>query len=158
MNKKISILFSSVVAMLFPLAAFAATNFICDIFTRFINLILWPIFLALVVIMGIWAGILFLIARGDPSKIDEAKSMIIWIVIGVIVAFLAFSVVGLISSFVDPGGSTSGFCGDSSSTPPPDNATGACYTDTGCIQSTSGNCNGVGWIYDGDGSTCPAGG
>ena len=62
--------------------------------------VVWPIFLGLVVIMFIWAGILFVTAQGDPAKISQAKKAVIWAVVGVIVAFLAFSAVGIITKIL----------------------------------------------------------
>ena len=59
-------------------------------------MVVWPVFLALVIIMFIWAGILYLTAHGDQTKIATANKALIYAVVGIIVAIVAFSVVGLI--------------------------------------------------------------
>lgn len=63
--------------------------------------IFW-IFLAFVIIMGIVTGFMFMTAGGDPGKIEKARGMIVYLVIGIVVAVivkvipaLARSIVGL---------------------------------------------------------------
>jgi len=58
-------------------------------------MVLWPIFGGLVIVMFIYAGILFVTAQGDPSKISTARKAVLWAVVGIIVAFVAFSAVKL---------------------------------------------------------------
>ncbi|MDO8530091.1 MAG: hypothetical protein Q7S10_01665 [bacterium] len=96
--------FSAFTALLaVPLVSFAAqSNFFKCIIDRFIDKVAWPIFLGLVVIMFIYAGILFLTASGDPTKIGNARRAVIWAVVGVAVGFLAFSAVGLIRTIITP--------------------------------------------------------
>lgn len=43
-------------------------------------------FIAFVVIMGIYTGVTFMTAGGDPGKIEKARSMLMYLVIGIIVA------------------------------------------------------------------------
>ncbi|OGZ64036.1 MAG: hypothetical protein A3A98_03775 [Candidatus Staskawiczbacteria bacterium RIFCSPLOWO2_01_FULL_40_39] len=62
---------------------------------RFLDMVLWPIFGGLVIVMFIYAGILFVTAQGDPSKISTARKAVLWAVVGIIVAFVAFSAVKL---------------------------------------------------------------
>lgn len=50
------------------------------------------IFFGLVVVMFIYAGIMFLTAAGNPEKLAKAKQAIFWGVIGTIVGILAWSV------------------------------------------------------------------
>jgi len=49
------------------------------------DFIFWA-FLAIVVIIGVYAGFMFMTAGGDPGKIEKAKSMITYLVIGIVVA------------------------------------------------------------------------
>ena len=49
--------------------------------------IFW-IFLAFVVIMGVWTGFMFMTAGGDPGKIEKARGMIVYLVIGIVVAVI----------------------------------------------------------------------
>ena len=65
-----------------------------------LSLVLWPIFLTAVVVMGIWIGFLFLSAKGEPAKIKDATKGLIWLVIGVVVALLAFSAVVTIGKII----------------------------------------------------------
>ena len=74
------------VLLAIPLVSLAAqSNFFKCIIDRFVDKIAWPIFLGLVVIMFIWAGILFLTAQGDPGKISAARKAVIWAVLVVAV-------------------------------------------------------------------------
>lgn len=63
--------------------------------------IFW-IFLAFVIIMGVITGFMFMTAGGDPGKVEKARGMIVYLVIGIVVAVivkvipaLARSIVGL---------------------------------------------------------------
>jgi len=65
-----------------------------------INWVAW--FVALVaVVFGLYAGLLFISAGGDDSKISKAKSILIYAVIGIAVAILAFSIVAISRSIVN---------------------------------------------------------
>lgn len=44
---------------------------------------------SLAVIMIIWSGILFLLSAGDPTRIQKAKSALIWAIVGIVVAISA---------------------------------------------------------------------
>ena len=53
--------------------------------------------LALVsVVMIIFAGQRYMVAMGDPGKITQAKNMILYGVIGLVIALLAFAIVNFI--------------------------------------------------------------
>ncbi len=55
--------------------------------------------LALVsVVMIIFAGQRYMVAMGDPGKITQAKNMILYGVIGLVIALLAFAIVNFIIS------------------------------------------------------------
>ena len=54
--------------------------------------ILWPIAVAFFIIMFILAGFKFFTAQGKPEDIATARSLLIWGIVGVIVALLAFSI------------------------------------------------------------------
>jgi hypothetical protein len=76
------------------------TSIICNL----LRIVIWPVFFGISIIMLIWAGILFLTAQGDPGKISTAKKAVLWAVIGIVVAILAFSAVGILNNVI--GGST----------------------------------------------------
>ncbi len=71
-----------------------------DIITRLLNLVVWPLFTGLVIIMFIWAGFLFLTGRGDPTKTETARKAVIWAVAGIIVAIIGFSAYAFIKNIL----------------------------------------------------------
>src|SRR5581483_8838209 len=105
MNKKKVIAISSLILVALPTVIFALTlpnqpnpgkTVSIDIWTIINSILtfLWLIFVGVAIFMFIWAGFLFLTAHGDPTKISTARKAVIWGVVGVIVAMLAFSIVG----------------------------------------------------------------
>ena len=48
------------------------------------------------VIMIVFAGQRYMVAMGDPGKISQAKNMILYGVIGLVIALLAFAIVNFI--------------------------------------------------------------
>jgi hypothetical protein len=71
-----------------------------QIINNIIDKVMLPILGGLVIIMFIWAGITFLTAQGDPSKIGTAKKIVIWAIIGIVVAFVAFSATGIVKDIL----------------------------------------------------------
>lgn len=69
------------------------------IFGRVANLF-FVFFIALSVLLFIWAGFLFVSGGGDPKKIQEAKDRIVWGVIGLVVAMLAAFVPSLVQDLL----------------------------------------------------------
>jgi hypothetical protein len=67
-----------------------------DVINRFLNFIVWPIFIALSIVMFIYAGIKYLSAHGDPGHISEAHKAVIWGIVGIVVALLGFAATGTI--------------------------------------------------------------
>lgn len=65
-----------------------------------IKMVMWPLFSGLVVIMFMYAGILYLTANGDPSRLTKAKSAVIWAVAGIAVGILAYSAQSLIGKIL----------------------------------------------------------
>jgi hypothetical protein len=63
-----------------------------------IGSIAWKVFAIIALLAFIVAGILFLTAGGDPEKIKLARTAFIWGIVGIVVAILAFSIVGIISN------------------------------------------------------------
>jgi hypothetical protein len=58
----------------------------------------------LCVIFIIWGGINYTISRGDSKKIEQAKNTILYAVIGLVIAMVAYAVVNLVFSLVGGGG------------------------------------------------------
>ncbi len=113
-----------------PFAAFAATDTLSwrpsvlsinigNILIAFFN-IFWPIVVTIILIAFLYAGFLFLSAQGDPTKTAEARKVVIWAIVGVIIIVLSGTLIAFISSFfpaapgpcgVDQFGNCSGTCG-----------------------------------------------
>lgn len=107
MNKKIISISFITTALLFPLSAFAA---VCDstvpaawfncVANNLLNIVVWPIFFALSVIMFIVAGFLYLTARGEPGKIQTANKAVIWAIVGIAIAIAGFSATTIINNIL----------------------------------------------------------
>jgi hypothetical protein len=50
------------------------------------------------VIMLIWGGLQYVISAGDSKRVESAKSTILYAIIGIVVAILAYAVVGFVTS------------------------------------------------------------
>jgi hypothetical protein len=61
---------------------------------------IWIIFTIIAVICFIAAGIIFLTAFGDPEKVKTARSAVLWGVVGIIVAIMAYGIVAMIRSII----------------------------------------------------------
>jgi hypothetical protein len=61
---------------------------------------IWVLVAPLSTIMMIWAGILFLTSEGDPAKISRAKSIVTYVVVGIIVAIIASGLSYLIAEIL----------------------------------------------------------
>ena len=62
-----------------------------------VNWFAWFVGLAAVV-MGLWAGILFITAGGDSAKVTTARNIHLYAIVGIAVAILAFSLVAISKS------------------------------------------------------------
>ncbi|MBX4200787.1 hypothetical protein KW786_01520 [Candidatus Parcubacteria bacterium] len=105
MNKKFVFSAAVTALSLLPVIALAAidpTTWFSGIIDRLLTLVILPIFSGLIIVMFVYAGFLFLTAQGDPAKISTAKKVIIWAIVGIIVAFLSYTIVNFISSILDP--------------------------------------------------------
>jgi len=102
MNKKLSALLSSAALLALPLVTLAdinpgsAPNSQQNLtVTGIVNIVLnflWPLFIGFAVIMFLIAGFMFLVAQGDPGKIETARNSLIWGIAGIAVGVLAFSI------------------------------------------------------------------
>ncbi len=61
---------------------------------------LWLIFGAVALVMFVIAGFEFITAAGDVEKLGKAKTAVIWGVVGIIVAVLAYSILSVIESII----------------------------------------------------------
>lgn len=103
-NKKLITLISSTISLAIPVAALA---FVADAIPRNVNIsianvlsgvfaIVWPVVVAVIIIMFIVAGFEFLTAQGAPEKLKLARSAVIWGIAGVMVIVLAFSIITIV--------------------------------------------------------------
>ena len=109
MNKAKKILSITTVMLVLPVLALAAFSSPQEpggsfsdfgtVFGKVLSLI-WPIVAGLAAIMIVAAGIIFITANGDPEKIQMARSALIWSVIGLVVAILAWSIPRIISTVI----------------------------------------------------------
>lgn len=67
-----------------------------------INIINWFAWLIAViaVVIGLYAGSLFITARGEPAQLATARKTILWAIIGVAVSLLSFSIIAITKAFV----------------------------------------------------------
>lgn len=56
------------------------------------------------VLLLIWVGLQFVLARGNPGRIDELKSWLLWIVVGVAVVIGARIIVNVVITTLDSTG------------------------------------------------------
>lgn len=66
-----------------------------NIAKNIISILLWVVGIAAVIVI-IYAGITFVTAAGNPSKISQAKTMLIYAVVGLAVAILAYAIVNFV--------------------------------------------------------------
>jgi len=43
---------------------------------------------------------MYITSSGDPTKIENAKKTLVWAIVGIVVAFLAYGIVNLVASFL----------------------------------------------------------
>ena len=95
-----------------------------------ISILLWVVGIASVIVI-IYAGITFIISAGNPSKISQAKTMLTYAVVGLVVAILAYAIV----NFVINASSGKGVGGGSSS----GSSSSGDSNNSGNSNSSSGN-------------------
>ncbi|MCR4322938.1 MAG: hypothetical protein NUV61_02525 [Candidatus Azambacteria bacterium] len=71
--------------------ALGADNLVTTI-TTLVNWFAWFIALASVV-MGLYAGFLFITAQGEAAQLKTARATVLWAVVGITVAIISFSII-----------------------------------------------------------------
>jgi|SRR3989344_1427172 len=118
MNKKLIILPVLIVLLTLPIITLAgelstdscvllpgappqdpATWFGC-IIIRFIDIVAWPIFGGVIVIMSIWAGLLLVTAHGDVTKTTTGKKAFITIIVGILIVVVGYSAYNIIKKVI----------------------------------------------------------
>lgn len=82
-------------------------SFITTDIKNVVNLLLFVVGI-LAVIVIIVGGIMYTTSGGDPSKVKSAKDTILYAVIGLVVAILAYSIVNFVVDAFIPGAPTGG--------------------------------------------------
>lgn len=67
--------------------------------TRVVNFMLYAVGI-IAVVMLIWGGISFALSAGDSAKVTKAKNTIMYAVIGLVVAIMAYAIVAWVNSTV----------------------------------------------------------
>jgi hypothetical protein len=57
---------------------------------------------AVSVIMLIWGGLQYVISAGDSKRVEGAKNTLLYAIIGIVVAILAYAVVGFVTASLTP--------------------------------------------------------
>lgn len=65
------------------------------VFTRITNVVLYIVG-AISVIMLVWGGVRYIISGGDSKKITDAKNTILYAIIGLIIAVLAYAIINFV--------------------------------------------------------------
>ncbi len=60
----------------------------------------WTILGILVVLMFLYAGFMFITAAGDDDRIKNAKKMVLWSLVGIVVMLMAGGVMLLLENFL----------------------------------------------------------
>jgi len=74
-----------------------------SIFTTVVNVLLFIIG-AICVIMLIWGGIRYTTSAGNSANVTAAKNTIMYAIIGLVIAFLAFAIVNWVLGAITPSG------------------------------------------------------
>jgi hypothetical protein len=72
-----------------------------SIFTTVVNVLLFIIG-AICVIMLIWGGIRYTTSAGNSASVTAAKNTIMYAIIGLVIAFLAFAIVNWVLGAITP--------------------------------------------------------
>ena len=69
---------------------------------KFVNIFLFAVG-ALSVIMLIWGGIRYTTSAGDSNKVTAAKNTVLYAIVGLVVAILAYAIVNMVISKIASG-------------------------------------------------------
>lgn len=75
------------------------SNTITDALIKIVNWFAWFVALASVA-MGLYAGFLYLTSRGMPQKVQQATKALSYVIVGIAVSVVAFSIVNVVRTFL----------------------------------------------------------
>ena len=102
---KKALVFSSLVAVLSPLAVFAQapnTTYISNFLSQFGTIVtsLPPILIGLAVVLFLWGLVKFLFAADDDDAKKSAKSLMIWGLVAILVMVSIWGIIALLQNFL----------------------------------------------------------
>lgn len=102
MSDRIKILALSAVLNITPLAAFAQISDPCRLIDQLFNVVklFGNVILVVAIFMILYSGFLFLTGGGNEETLKKAKTILIYALIGLAVAFLATSAKPLIQNLI----------------------------------------------------------
>jgi len=109
MNRKLRIMFFSLIAILAPFLVHAATSTevnirtlsdVQDTINAWVGYLVWFFWVASMVGM-IYAALMFLNARGDVEKVKKAKAMVKYTIIAVVVALFSTAMRSIIVNILN---------------------------------------------------------
>ncbi len=77
--------------------AITGTSELVSMILGLVNWFAWFVALA-AVLFGLYSGVLFITAGGDEEKVTKAKNILLYAIVGIVVAILAFSIVSISKS------------------------------------------------------------
>ena len=63
----------------------------------------WPLVVAIIIIMFVVIGLMFLTARGNEGQVATARQAVIWAIVGIIVLLLGFGILATVSNYLGLG-------------------------------------------------------
>lgn len=79
--------------------AVSSQDTLIGVVVRLIQWVAWIVGL-LAVLMGLYAGILFITASGDAAKIEKARGILLYAIVGIVVAIIAFGLVAISTAII----------------------------------------------------------
>lgn len=73
----------------------------------FVDILMWVVGI-LSVVMIAWSGFRYITSAGDTSKLASAKNTLIYAVVGLIVAIMAYAIVTFVRNQISPAGKSPG--------------------------------------------------
>lgn len=111
-NKKLIAATALMVTLAMPFAAMALNtgeppagnpNLDVDTVITPVLRLVWQVFIAFAVVMFLIAAFYFFTSQGEPEKVASARQFVIWGVVSIVIAILAFSLPFVIRNVVNLG-------------------------------------------------------
>ncbi|MEK7658824.1 MAG: hypothetical protein AAB352_03090 [Patescibacteria group bacterium] len=93
-NEKILTLILLASILILPGIATAQT--VAGMVTNVVNNVVWPFAIGAVVVLWIATGLMFLTAQGEPGKLTNAKSALVFAIAGTVIVVIANLAIGIV--------------------------------------------------------------